>query len=294
MSWRYVILFISVCSSSASVLFIRLSHTTPVVLSSLRLLVACVLLAPLFLLEWRRHGGAFTAAHWRRTVLPSVLLSLHFCSWAYGARMTVAAQASLIVNLVPVAMPFLLYWIVQERINRIEVIGTIIALAGVAVLTVRDAFAGGGDFRGNLICFVSMLLVASYVALGRRNRDFPSVWLYVILIYFQAGLLCLFASIPWLGTFQWGSLREWLPILGLAVVPTILGHSLLNYAVRHLRGQLVGLAFAAQFIFPTIIAYFLFHEAPSRLFYVASVIVLGGIALVIFSAPTPPPTNAPE
>ena len=288
MPWRYVLLFLGSFASSMSVILIRLSPTNPVLLSSLRLLVASVLLSPVFWMEWRRHRAAFTFPQWRRTLAPSLLLGVHFASWAYGARQTAAAQASLIVNLVPVAMPFLLYWLVRERINRTEVLGTILAVGGVAVLTARDAFSGGGDYRGNLICFASMLLVAWYVAFGRKNRDFPSLWLYVIPIYFQSGLLCLLASLPWLGGFA-GTGQEWLLILALAIVPTILGHTLLNFSLRHIRGQVVGLVFATQFIFPTALAVVLFHERPKPLFFVASAIVLTGIALVVFSAPTPPP-----
>jgi hypothetical protein len=163
---------------------------------------------------------------------------------------------------------------------------------GVALLTARAAGAGGGDLLGNLICFGSMIAAAGYVALGRRNRDFPSLWLYVVPVYLQAGLICLVASVPWLGTFQYGSGREWLLMLGLALLPTIVGHSMINYGVRHLRGQIVSICNVTQFIFATIMAYFLFHEATSALFYAASAIVVAGVALVVFSTPTPLPTQA--
>jgi drug/metabolite transporter (DMT)-like permease len=46
------------------------------------------------------------------------------------------------------------------------------------------------------MCLVSMLLFALYLALGRRNRDFPSVWLYVIPVYGQAAAVCLLVALP--------------------------------------------------------------------------------------------------
>ncbi|MBS0664427.1 MAG: DMT family transporter [Verrucomicrobia bacterium] len=289
MLWRYVLLTVGVFSTSMSVILIRMSPTQPVVLSALRLLLAGLLLGPVFLHEWRRHGPAFTAAHWRCTLAPSVLLALHFSSWSYGARLTGTAQASLIVNLVPVAMPFLLHWLVQERINRVEIVGTVIALGGVALLMLPDALAGGGDLRGNSICFVSMLLVAGYVAYSRKNRDFPSLWLYVVPIYLQSGLLCLLAALPQVRAFGRHGAQEWWLVVALAVGPTILGHTIINHALRHIRGQVVGLFTAAQFIFPTVVAYLFFHEHPVARFYVASLVVISGIALVIFSAPSAPP-----
>ncbi|HEY5550354.1 MAG TPA: hypothetical protein VIK52_00595 [Opitutaceae bacterium] len=82
-----------------------------------------------------------------------------------------------------------------------------------------------------------MLLFALYIAFGRRNRDFPTVWLYVVPVYPTAGRICLAASVPWLSSFDAGSGREWLMIAGLAAVPTVIGHTLLNNAVRHLRAN---------------------------------------------------------
>ena len=289
MPLRYAALLTGVFACSISVIFIKATPTHPVVLAALRLLVAVALLAPVYFRETRRHREAFTRSHLRRTTLPAIVLAGHFISWTYGARLTFAAQASLIVNLVPAVIPFFLHAVVGERINRSEILGTVIALAGVAVLTAHDAFAHTGDTWGNLVCFGSMLLFAWYLALGRRNRDFPSIWLYVVPVYLQAGIICLLVALPWLDAFLPGSLREWFFILALAVVPTIFGHSLLNLSLRYLRGQIVSLCNVGQFIFAGVIAFLLFGESPSALFYGASAIVVAGIAVVVFAAPSTPP-----
>jgi drug/metabolite transporter (DMT)-like permease len=289
MFWRYVFLLLGVFGCSTSVILIKSSATHPMLLVPARLLIAAVLLSPMFWLDWQKNRTAFTRAHLRRTTLPAVVLALHFITWTYTARMTLAAQATLIVNLVPIAIPFFLHSLVGERINRTEIIGTLIAIAGLILLTAADALAGTGTLFGNLLGFGSMLLFAWYLALGRRNRDFPSLWLYVVPVYLQAGVLCSLAAIPWFDTFPNGSLREWSLLVGLAVLPTIVGHSLLNLSLRHFRGQIVSLCNVGQFIFAGVMAYFLFNEHPAALFYVSSAIVISGIALVIFSAPTAPP-----
>ncbi|MBW7894048.1 MAG: DMT family transporter [Opitutaceae bacterium] len=286
---HHLLLLFGVFTCSTAVIMINASTTHPFVLAALRLTFASVLLAPLAWRELGRHRGTFTNEHWRRTLLPALVLALHFISWSYGARMTIAAQASLVVNLAPAAIPFFLHWIVGERINRVEILGTLIALAGVVLLSVRDALAGGGDFWGNVVCFGSMLLFAWYLALGRKNRDFPSLWLYVVPVYAQAAVICLLAAIPWLPTFAVHDSREWLLMLGLAVLPTIMGHSLLNASMRHLRGQVVSLGNVGQFIFAGVMAWLLFGQVPPVTFYGASLLVVAGVALVVFAAPSAPP-----
>lgn len=284
-----LLLLLGVFACSTAAVMIKASTTHPFVLSAVRLFLAAALLTPLFLRERRKHRAALPSGWLRCTTLPALLLAAHFISWAYGARMTLTAQASLIVNLAPVALPFFLHWLLRERINGREVLGTVLALAGVLALSARDAFTGGGDLAGNLMCFGSMLLFAWYLALGRVNRNVPSVWLYVVPVYWQAAVICTLAALPWAHTLDVGSVREWGLLVGLAVVPTILGHSLLNLSMRVLRGQLVSICNVGQFVFAGLMAWVLFGESPALLFYGAAALVVAGVALVVFSAPTPPP-----
>lgn len=286
---HYLLLWFGVMICSTAVIMMNASHTHPLVLAALRLLIASVVLAPIAWRDYRRHEAVFTRAHWRRTLLPSVIFALHMITWAYGARMTIVAQASLVVNFAPAAIPFFLHWFVGERINRAEIIGTGIALAGVLILSVRDALAGGGSVWGNVVCFGSMLLFACYLALGRKNRDFPSLWLYMVPVYAQAAILCSLAAIPWWPAYAVHDRHEWLLMVGLALLPTIIGHSVLNGSMRHLRGQIVSLCNVGQFIFAGLMAFFLFHQSPPLTFYIASLLVVAGVCTVVLAAPTAPP-----
>jgi len=285
---RYLLLFLGVFACSTSAVLIRMSATDPFVLTALRLLFASVLLAPLLRSEMRRHGAAFTRDHLRRTRVPALVLAVHMISWTLGARMTAVAQSTLIVNLVPIALPFFLFWVASERINRAEVAGTALAIFGLLMLSARDALTAGGSLAGDAVCLASMLLFALYLALGRRNRDFPSVWLYVIPVYGQAAAVCLIVALPWIRTFEAGSGREWAIMFGLAAIPTVCGHSLLNSAMRRIRGQIVSLCNSSQFLFAGVMGYLLFGEVPRAIFYVACAIVLAGVAIVVFSAPAEP------
>jgi drug/metabolite transporter (DMT)-like permease len=289
---RYLLLFLGVLACSTSAILIRMSSTDPFVLSALRLSLASVFLAPVLLVELKKHGAAFTREHLRRTRVPAVVLALHLISWSFGARMTAVAQSSLIVNLVPIALPFFLFALVGERLNMSEVAGTLLAIIGLVALSIRDALSGGGSPAGNAVCFGSMLLFALYLALGRRNRDFPSVWLYVIPVYGQAALICIVAALPRLHTFGTGSAREWAIMVGLAAIPTVCGHSLLNAAMRRIRGQIVSLCNTSQFIYAGLMGYLIFGEVPHAVFYATSAVVVAGVAIVVFATPPEPEAAA--
>ena len=163
------------CSTAA--LFIKTSAVHPAVLSAWRLLIAAAVLSPLFLRAWRRQPESLGWTDLRRSLIPGVLLALHFISWAAGARMTPVANATLIVNMVPVAMPFFLFFLLREKINRGEIAGTVLALAGVTVLAWSDYRFEPENLPGDAVCFASMLLFGLYLAYGRLNRGAASMWL---------------------------------------------------------------------------------------------------------------------
>jgi drug/metabolite transporter (DMT)-like permease len=279
---RYAALLAGVFACSTSVIWIKGSTLHPAVIAALRLAIAAVVLAPVAWRELRRHRGSFAPSHLWRTTLPAAVLALHFISWNHGAQITLSAQATLLVNLVPVAMPFFLWWSAGERVTRIELLGTLLAVAGVLVFGLRDALAPGGNAAGTAVCFASMLLFAWYLALGRRNRDFPSIWLYVTPLYAQAAVFAALVSLPVLDLPALGRPREWLLLAGLAVVPTIAGHSLLNAAMRRVRGQVVGLVNTAQFVFAGAMALVIFGEIPPPVFYAASALVAAGVFVVVW------------
>ena len=85
-------------------------------------------------------------------------------------------------------MCFLLYAMLRELINRAEIYGTLLSLAGLVVLGVADYRINASHALGDTICLVSLVLYAFYIVWGRKNRDIPSLWLYVVPLYLTAGI----------------------------------------------------------------------------------------------------------
>jgi drug/metabolite transporter (DMT)-like permease len=284
---KIALLLVGVFFCSTAIIFIKASAIHPVLLAALRLVVAMVLLLPLFFRDLKREPQALKPCL-RSSLLPGLLLGIHFMTWLIAARMTNAANASLIVNLVPVVMPFILFTLVRERVNKQEIGGTVLALAGTLVLFGADYQISAEFFMGDVICFASMLFFAVYLAMGRRKRSYASIWLYVVPIYAVASIAAFITSLCLVNplTEPWSTREVWL-LLGLAALPTVFGHSILNWAMTHLRGQLVGIMNMGQFIFAGIMAFFAFSERPTTEFYPACALVIGGAFLAIRGANSP-------
>jgi drug/metabolite transporter (DMT)-like permease len=305
---KVLLLILGVFTCSTAVIMIKRCGMHPIQLAGVRLVIAGIALSPVFLRQWRRHRRAWSPADLRRTLLPGLLLGLHFITWIVGARLTLAANSSLIVNMVPVALPFFLFFVMRERLNAGEWIGTALAMTGMLILGGMDYHLSWRHFTGDVMCFISMLLFAGYLVLGRRNRDVPAIWLYLVPLYLLGGVFCL---IIWPISLAVGfdpastaapapvdvseTTWDWLMALGLGIIPTVIGHSILNHAMRTLRGQAVGIANLGQFIFAGIMGYLLLSppEVPNWNFYVAAVgVVLGALIALRYTPPAstiPPP-----
>jgi len=216
--------------------------------------------------------------------VPAVILAIHFMSWVVGARMTAVASASLIANLTPVAMPFFVFFFYQERINRSEVLGTLFTLAGLVVLGWSSLQVSQTNFFGDLICFGSMLAFAAYLALGRRNGPRLSLWLYMVPLYAIAGVVCLLCALPFVNPIKSYATSDVLLIIGLGLIPTVLGHTILNYSLKFFRGQVVSVTNLGQPIFAGIIAFLLFGEVPRPVFFAAAALIVAGVLIVLFSS----------
>ena len=131
-----LLLLVGVFACSMAVIFIKASAVDPVLLSSFRLLAAAALLFPLFVRARRRYP-AFGLGRAPPLGRAGLRAGGAFRDWVIGARSTLAANASLIVNMVPLAMPFFLFFIAGERIARVELFATALGLT-----RHRDSFVG--------------------------------------------------------------------------------------------------------------------------------------------------------
>lgn len=284
-----VILLFGVFCCSTAIIFIKAGAVDAVLLAALRLLIAAAILSPLFLRDLRRRPKVTLAGCLRRSLIPGVLLSIHFISWIAASRMTPAANASLIVNLVPVALPLMLFLMLRERLTRREILGTVLALSGMILLAGADFQMNREYFAGDMLCLGSMLFFALYLAWARRHQGPDGLWLYVVPLYAVAGVISL-ALLPVaiaLGVadpFQAYTLHDWLMVAGLAVVPTVFGHSILNISMKRMRGQVVSIVNMGQFVFAAILACFLLDEMPTPAFAPASLLVVLGAVTVVAPA----------
>jgi drug/metabolite transporter (DMT)-like permease len=281
MFFHIVLLLTGILACSFAVILIKISAVPAFLLAAYRLVLAALILTPWFVRDLRRHRAAYSARSLGAAVLPGIFLGLHFITWNIGARMTPAANATLFINLSPAATPLLLYFIAHETITRREMAGTAIALLGALLLSFHDFSVSAQSFRGDMMCVASALLYALYFALGRRNRRQPTLLLYVVPLYCVAGVFSFLAALGAANPVTSVTWRDGACILGLALIPTVIGHSLINNSLRFVRGQIVSVVSQSQIVMGALLAFLLLDEVPPLALYPAALLVVVGAALAL-------------
>ena len=280
----WTILLAGVCASAVSFIFIRESTEPPVMLAAFRVLLAGIVLLPVYLHARKTYTDAPLPVVIKRSLLPGGVLGLHFIAWVIGARMTPAANASLIVNVMPVVMPFFMFFMFREQIKPRELMATGITVIGMLLLGYSDFSISRTHFIGDIVCLVSMILFAWYLAIARHHRALPTVWLYIVPVYLSAGVLTFIVALFFSSPIHHYTPYNLAMIAGVALVSTVIGHSALNYAMQRIRGQTVTVVNMLQFVIGGIFGYLIYAEIPTAAFYIASVLVVLSIILVLKGA----------
>jgi drug/metabolite transporter (DMT)-like permease len=281
---RFFILLLGICAGGTAIIMIKACDENPLLLSSYRLLVAAISLTPFFFRDLGRFQGEYGWKQFSWSVLPALALAFHMMTWVIGAHMTQTSNAVLIVNLTPVAVPFFVWIFFKERVNRREVLGTGLALIGLLWITGSTLMVSKTDFMGDLICLISMLGFAMYLALGRKNGGRISLWLYMVPLYYVAGLICLVCACFMINPIKPYTLNNILMMVGLGIIPTVIGHTILNYSMKHFRSQVVSVANLGQIIVGTVLGAVVLNDPPRPSFYGASVLIISGILVVLFAS----------
>jgi len=233
--------------------------------------------------------GAITGTSRRNILLAGGLLGLHFACFFGAVKLTSIANATLFATLAPVFTVLIEKIWYQRPWDRFILFGLGLALLGALLVNGGNFNVTGRNTLGIGLALLSSLWIALVFIIAEGVRQTTLTIVYSRTLYFVAGLtlslLALTTETPLLDI----NARDmmWLFLLGL--VPTILGHTVLSYAVKFIRPTVVAAVPLGEPILASLMALFIFREAiPSHVAF-GGVIILVGLYLIVVHHKTPQP-----
>ena len=275
------LLVVGIFGISTATLWARLSESAPGELAFRRLALTVPILWALT--RWKKTPTPSIDVARCPVLVSGICLAVHF--WAYFASLARLPDAAA-VTLVFVSMhPILLLGVEvargDVRLEGVRTAGVFLALFGSIWIVREELVRPEGSVFGVLLGILSAFGMVGYLWAGRSAQRFLPATIYAQRSYAVA------AAWLGLGIFMAGrsllpeTPREW-GIAGLlALFPTVLGHTPMNAALRHLPATVVSTAFLGEAVGAPLLVWLALDEVPPSGFWAGGIAVVTGIAVVV-------------
>jgi drug/metabolite transporter (DMT)-like permease len=275
-----ILLAVGLVAASQSGNLIRLGDASPVAIAGWRLLLASLLLLPfagrgLGVLGTLRRGEVALLG------LGGLALAAHFVTWIAGVQQTTVANAQVTFAVNPLSISLAAWVLFGERPSRRLWIAIALGLAGVLAIGWHDLDVQPGHFRGDVVVLISALCFTAYFLVGRRLGRVLPASVYACVLYGVASLPC-FLLFPVLDVplLDHGS-RNWICFGLMALVPTVVGHTAFNHALRWIPPSRVSVATLSEPLLGGAVAWMAWHEPVSGATIAGYALICASVAVLV-------------
>lgn len=280
---KNALLIIAIVAVSFAAVFIRLSDAPAIAIASWRLVFSVVLIAP-FVVGSRRVRSELRSlgkGDLLMLLLSGFMLALHFLFWISSLFLTGVASSVVLVTTAPLFVGLFSLFVLKERVSVLFWLGLLIAAFGCAMIGGRDMLEGGFRLRGDLLSVLGAIAAAGYFLVGARMRKRLSLIAYVFPVYMSSAII-LAAVAACSGTPMLGySRKSFMYFFLLALLCQTIGHSLFNWALRHVKATVVTFAVLGEPVGASVLAMLILREMPRSTEIIGGIMILAGLYIVL-------------
>jgi drug/metabolite transporter (DMT)-like permease len=267
----------AVTALSFAAIFFRLAAPAhPLVIAGTRLALAGLLLSPWTIASIRR--GVLRGEKLRGAMLAGGAYAVHFGTWVTSLTLTSVAASVTLVTATPLLLGLVAIAIGRDQPLARHWIALVLALAGVAII-------GGGDFAnpdaltGDALAFAGAVAMAGYMLLARRYAIDVEPFAFTGAAAGVAGVVLLGTALALGVPIAFPTLEAFGFVVLSTLIPQLIGHNLLTYALRHTRPTVVGLSTVGEPVGSTLLGWLLLHEVPGSIVLVGCAITVAAVIL---------------
>ncbi|MET7393450.1 DMT family transporter [Dactylosporangium sp. NPDC005572] len=279
MRFAVAALAVAIVAISSSAPLIAFATAPALAIAFWRNAAAVGVLAPVALArrphEVRKAGGV--------SVLSGLCLAVHFGTWVPSAQLTSVAMSVALVSTTPV-WAALISAVRGVRVPASTWAGIAVAVAGVALATGADPDASPRALLGDALALVGGIAAAGYTLLGERARATVATTTYTSVCYSVCAVVLLLACLVTGADLVGFDGRTWLAIAAMTIGPQLLGHTLINYALRRISATMVAVLLLLEVPGALVIAWLLLDQLPEARTLPGIAVLLAGVAIVVLGA----------
>lgn len=223
-----------------------------------------------------RGNGGLTLAKIRIAIPGGLGLGLDVAFFFSAVKLTTVANATVVVALQPLVLMYIGSRFLGERVHRTQVLWSVVALGGVALLVFGSSGLPGWSLKGDLLAAGALLAWAAYLFFSKSTQGAISPLEYTA----ATGLIAAVINTPLALAFgqdlSWPSMRDWWLLLLMAFGSGLFAHLVMNWSLTRIP---VWLGSTMSLLIPagaTAIAWAALGEE-------VNLVQIGGIALTLLA-----------
>lgn len=260
---------------SFSAIIIRLCTAPPSQIAFYRTLLA----GGVFLAwEWTRHRTfRLDRRDFALALVAGAFLAAHFYFWIASLFMTSIHSSVVLLATQPLFALILQVLITRKGATGRNLFSLAAGMFGAWILASGDFSHGTLAGRGDIFAIFSAAMAACYLLAGsyRRSPLIP----YLSTVYLSAGTMLLIVTIVMGEPLTPSRTIDWLWFALLTIVPTLIGHTMLNRSTRHFPTYIVNLSILAEPILTGLWAWLFFREAVTTHVATGGLVILAAVAI---------------
>lgn len=280
----YIALFTSIISVSFAAILIKLSSAEPLSIAFYRVFFTVLLILPfvVFFKKTRREIKGLP----KKTLLIMIgigfILAAHFAFWITSLNYTSVASSVILVTAHPILVGPVSHFFFKEKLSKINSIGIIASVLGVTILVLGNRQLGSqtiDTIEGNILAILGGVMAGLYILGGRKIRKTVSVASYAFVVYSISALVLLVLCIIFNSELLNISVTDFQIFIAMAIIAGLLGHTLYNWSLKHVRASLASVALLGEPLGSTAWAMIIpvIGQIPSKYTIFGGAIILIGI-----------------
>lgn len=273
----YAALIIGVICISTSAVLVKAASAPSGVIAFYRLFFTVLFMMPVFLYKYVGELKLITKKDWFFSIISGVFLAVHFILWFESLNYTSVASSTVLVTLQPLFSFAGSYFIFKEKFSGKAIISCLLAIIGSVMISWGDFRVSGMAFYGDVLALIACALVTAYMLFGQTVRQRLSLVTYTFVVYaICAGVLLGYVLLVGEPLYPYQT-STWIYFILLAVFPTLLGHSVFNWALKWISAATISMAILFEPVGAAILAYYFLQEKMLWTQVIGGIIVIGGI-----------------
>ncbi len=273
-NFKYLLIFIGIVSLSFAAIFIRMSNSEPLAIATFRMGISSIILLPLYFIKKR---NLISKNDLKFFFLSGLFLALHFYTWITSLRFTSIMSSTVLVTTNPIFVSIFSYFLFKKKIKKRTFLAIILSIIGIILMSYGFSFST--NLKDNLLAlfgalFASLYIISDYYL--RKKYDLIDI---VFPVYLVSFLILLSLSFSLNIKLYPLPLREYLLFFLIALIPQVIGHSIINYSLKFFSPVFISLAILGEPLGATIFGIIFFKEIPKVLEIIGGLFIITGIII---------------